>query len=328
MASWPTIADVSGNGYDGTATNMEQADITADAPGGAFSRRSMIFDGVNEYVTMGNVLGFEYTDTFSVSAWFKMSGAGDDVVVSKQDGTTTYRGWGLFLNSGQINWQLNNDVGSSLRTQIKTTDTFNDGNWHHVVATYSASTPGAAADMDLYVDGVNVATSVVSDTLGTNTISNTSSLNLGARTDGADGHFAGDIDEVAVYDKELSLAEAQWIYNGGYPRDLADVAAPSNLVAWWRMGEQPLVALPIVPAEALSQDVFGMSPALTIGGGPAVITKYKMRGRDDGVPAPGYVTWVVTGSPDFAGAGFSGGTPTPVGSMIPGSAVVEDQWEQ
>lgn len=68
---------------------------------------------------------------------------------------------------------------------------------------------------------------------------------------------------------------------------------------------------------------------LTSSEGGTIITKYfKMRARDDGVPAPGYVTWVVTDEPDFAGAGFSGGSPTPVGSMIAGSAAVVAEWEE
>lgn len=62
--------------------------------------------------------------------------------------------------------------------------------------------------------------------------------------------------------------------------------------------------------------------------GPTVTQYYKMRAQDDGVALPGYVTWIVTDDPDFAGAGFSGGTPTPVGSMIPGSAIVAAEWEE
>jgi hypothetical protein len=64
------------------------------------------------------------------------------------------------------------------------------------------------------------------------------------------------------------------------------------------------------------------------GGGGGIIKKYKMRGRDDGAPAPGYVTWISSGSPDFGGSGYPGATPTPVGNLIPGSVVVEDEWEE
>jgi hypothetical protein len=53
---------------------------------------------------------------------------------------------------------------------------------------------------------------------------------------------------------------------------------------------------------------------------------YKMRAQDSGSAPPGYVTWTTMFSPDFAGAGYLGGTPTPVGSMVFGSAVVADEW--
>lgn len=55
---------------------------------------------------------------------------------------------------------------------------------------------------------------------------------------------------------------------------------------------------------------------------------FKMRARDSGVPAPGYVTWVVQNDPDFGGTYYPDGEPTPVGSMVPGSAVVVSQWQE
>lgn len=50
---------------------------------------------------------------------------------------------------------------------------------------------------------------------------------------------------------------------------------------------------------------------------------YKMRAQDSG---GGYVTWISSFSPDFAGSGYAGGSPTPVGPMVPGSAVVAIEW--
>lgn len=53
-------------------------------------------------------------------------------------------------------------------------------------------------------------------------------------------------------------------------------------------------------------------------GGPPIFT-FKMRGIAD--PGPGYVVWTVTGTtPDFTG------TFAP-GAIVPGSAIVADQWE-
>lgn len=65
------------------------------------------------------------------------------------------------------------------------------------------------------------------------------------------------------------------------------------------------------------------------GGGPTVY--YKMRAQEQpggAIPPPSYVTWVVQDFPDFAGAGFSLGEPSPTNPMVSGSAVVVSRWEE
>jgi hypothetical protein len=63
-------------------------------------------------------------------------------------------------------------------------------------------------------------------------------------------------------------------------------------------------------------------------GGVPPTTHYKMRAQDSGAASPGYVTWTVTGAPDFDGKDYAGGTPTPVGPMVPGSAVVATDYKE
>lgn len=50
---------------------------------------------------------------------------------------------------------------------------------------------------------------------------------------------------------------------------------------------------------------------------------FKMRGRDAGrSPGSDYIIWIFTGlTPDFAGTGYAGGTPTPIGALIIDSVV-------
>jgi hypothetical protein len=225
------MPDLSGNGYVGTPTNMENADFQIDTPGGR-SRRSSLFDGVNEYITMGDVLGFEYDEPFSVSCWFKSTSTTTRHMVSKTDGSS---GWLLTLAVGQVRWKLVSSSGGS-SCGIITTPTYNDGAWHHVVATYSASTPGSVADMAVYIDGSLATTTTESDPLGSNTIANSASFNVSGRTDGS-ALFPGSIDDVTVYDRELTLDEVQEIYNGGLPRENRSLNSASNIVGYWLMGD-------------------------------------------------------------------------------------------
>jgi len=48
-----------------------------------------------------------------------------------------------------------------------------------------------------------------------------------------------------------------------------------------------------------------------------------MRGKDDGLPAPGYVTWDSRDQPDYAGAYVTG----LVGSLVSGSVVVQSEFD-
>lgn len=52
---------------------------------------------------------------------------------------------------------------------------------------------------------------------------------------------------------------------------------------------------------------------------------YKMRGQDDGRPAPGYISWIAT-FPDFLGTEVASAQPPLLGSLIPGSVVEVSSW--
>ena len=67
--------------------------------------------------------------------------------------------------------------------------------------------------------------------------------------------------------------------------------------------------------------VAGQYAGLAASSPPAPVSTmyYHMRAVDSGA---GYVFWESVGSSDFAGAGYSGATPTPVGAMVPGSVVL------
>lgn len=90
------------------------------------------------------------------------------------------------------------------------------------------------------------------------------------------------------------------------------------------MADTPQVEVPSAPLEPVAQerDDHEQSLGFEIVSGPAPAT-FKMRGRDDGrTPGSDYIVWIFTGAePDFAGIGFAGGTPTPIGALIPGSVV-------
>lgn len=245
--TYPTITDRSTNSNNGTMTNMESTDIVNDS---AFqriligdpllpiaSRYSCVFDGTDEYVTMGNVLGFDRTDAFSVSCWVKTSTTASEYLVSKRGGASAYRGYGLLIkgnSNGELEWGLVNTITSNDLTVRTTVTGWNDGFWHHVVVVNTGT--GTVAGTKVYVDGILQTLTTISDTLSATTLS-ADSFNISGRTDGASSEFTGSLDHVAVYDVALTAAQVSRIYNGHRPPDLAKLSTYADLVGWWKMGD-------------------------------------------------------------------------------------------
>jgi hypothetical protein len=204
----------------------------------AFSKRAIRFIEAGEYLDAGNVLGFERTAAFSVSCWFKSNtNAGSFVVlVAKMGDGTAFQGWQLAISNGALYFALINDNGAGDLIAIDTnTITYRDGAWHHVVVTYDGTS--LASGVTFYVDGSSAAATAITDNL-TASIVSTDPLRIGARaSSGSEAEFPGVIDEVAVYDKELSSAEVTAIYNSGRPNDLSLLGSSTNLQGWWRMGD-------------------------------------------------------------------------------------------
>lgn len=197
---------------------------------------STLFDGVDEYVVVGDVapVQFDRTDPFSVAFWFKTTTGGTISILGKLDASSPNTGWEMFtISGGKYGFQL---IGTAAGNQMRidTLASYNDGQWHHMIATWDGDAAGGAAGAHIYIDGVDQDVSVFSDDLTLSTLT-TTPFQIGAR-DGANIPFPGSIDDVAIYDKELSAAEVATIY-GGRPQDLTSVGPTGNLVGYWLMGD-------------------------------------------------------------------------------------------
>lgn len=192
------------------------------------------FDGINDYVRIPDhaSLSFERTQAFSISYWFKTNSTSLMFAVSKVDASANVRGYGTFIFSGQVAFIIQNTVGTN-RAYITSNTAYNDSDWHHACLTYSGNS--AVSGMKIYIDGAQVATTTVSNTLSATIVHSGDSMigNRGA----LDAPFLGKLDEVSIWNKELSVAEVTSIYNGGTPNDLSEHSAEVALLAWWRMGD-------------------------------------------------------------------------------------------
>jgi hypothetical protein len=199
------------------------------------NRLSVLFDGVDAYVNLGNPanLSFERTNAFSISCWLKTTTNALCFPISKLESAGTGRGWGMRLTNGNVYFNLANTTSTS-HLQVRTTSaTVNSGNWQHAVITYSGNSD--VSGVTIYVDNSSAALTTIVNTLNATTI-NSINAQLSGRN-GTDSVYPGNEDEVSVWNKELTSGEVSEIWNGGQPNNLLDHSVSNNLVSWWRMGD-------------------------------------------------------------------------------------------
>lgn len=178
---------------------------------GSPANTKLRMSGTNSYV--------QGVGTISVSAWIYPTqlNAQDQIYTNYYDSGD--RPWYMILHSGKLSVLIND--GSWM--DGNTTLTIN--NWYHVVITYDMNgTP--AAQVNLYVNGANDGIH-----------SKASTLNTSPSEDRMAQNFSGKIDEVTVWDRELTSAEVTELYSSGKPGIMADHSAYTDCLGYWQMGD-------------------------------------------------------------------------------------------
>ena len=212
-----------------------ETNLTGTASTPSFSNtKSIELDGIDDYVEVADADNLSFGNTtfdspFSISAWINMTDATKFRIVNKRDSSKSeYH----FTTGGSDTLSFNIfdfSTGGFISRKYNTALTSYEGQWIHVSATYDGSS--SASGMKLYLNGTRV-----DDTTSTGgtyvAMENTNApFNIGKQiTEFANGL----IDEVAIFDVELSASDVTSIYNSGIPNDISSI---SGLVSWWRCGD-------------------------------------------------------------------------------------------
>lgn len=192
------------------------------------------FDGVNEYINCGNdsTLNFERTDSFSVSCWVNISALASSQMLSKSLplGALGHRGWYFGLNgSNNISLFISNQKTN--RIVVRTNNTYTTDTWYNIIITYDGSS--SASGCHIYVNNTDETLTTTNDTLSA-TILNSEPFEIGRYA----SYHNGSIDEVSVWDKELTPSEVTEIYNQGrINTNYSDLSIIFNCVSHWKLGE-------------------------------------------------------------------------------------------
>jgi hypothetical protein len=184
------VQDGSGKGLNGTIRGNPA--FVEGIAGMALS-----FDGVNDYVDLGNNAAFDITEQITLSAWVNTNDAGNgqhNPYVGKGDQTYAIK----HASSNTIEFFIY-DAGW-YTANVRVDSSFN-GEWHHVLGTYDGS------ELKTYVDGVLGATVAHQGTIDIQT----HNLTIAMNSQETDRFYEGVIDEVKIYNRALSPAEVRFL---------------------------------------------------------------------------------------------------------------------
>ena len=135
--------DISGNGNNGTLTNGP----TFNSNNGG----SIVFDGVDDYVTFLNNSTFQI-NAGTVSVWFKTTNAGSGFrsIIAKQ------WNYGLFTSDSILityDWS----AGAVRSTGINIAD----NTWKNITLSFTDNTGSPSNNANIYLNGINVLTTKI-----------------------------------------------------------------------------------------------------------------------------------------------------------------------
>jgi hypothetical protein len=194
--------DDSGNGYNGTASNVTYA-------AGKFDDAA-VFNGSSSKITLPNSTAFDVNTTgeFSISAWIKPNtlSSRNPILCS----TSTFDP----LDSSYIDYRLtlwtngfpkmDQSYGGGSGTQVSAISSVvaNVGQWNHVVGTIKNN-----GDVKVYLNGVLTGTNTnAGSTTRASYIPTIGTYGSTHKTDGL-------IDQVRIFDRELDSGEVTQLYN-------------------------------------------------------------------------------------------------------------------
>ena len=216
--------DESGNSYHGqlgdNVTTSKFPTKTTDRYGDI--DKAFYFDG-NDYIALNKYVTYNSISEITVCAWVLSTNTTNNKFIISFDRSESFR---LALND-DVNTNVGWDTTDSRRNSpddLGSSDSYEDGNWHHICGWYKSST--TSDDKKIFVDGAKVAPLSSSNShsgrnLGTNfRTKNYGFIGWGSEASSFDGngnvhasHFMiGKIDDVRIYSRALSDSEIYALY--------------------------------------------------------------------------------------------------------------------
>ena len=173
----------------------------------------LMFDGVNDYINLGNSAALNFTNNFTIEFWMKAGGPPDlwDALIAKGD--TSWRV--ALVPSGEVEFAGTNAFS------IFSTTPVTDNTWHHIAVTYD----GAYAK--IYIDGVEEVSQAA-----TNPVNITSfDVTIGENLEQPGRFYDGAMDELRIWNTARTASSI----NGSMSCEL--IGSEPNLISYYKFNQ-------------------------------------------------------------------------------------------
>jgi len=190
---------------------------------------SLLFDGSNEYINLGDNYDFGPAQAFSWSFWMKAANfSSQRAFIAKTTQDANVYGYSFQHNSsGKLFAQFR--ASGTLRNYTAST-TLSAGTWYHICFTYAGG-----SNMNGLTAYIDASAEASPSSASLNDWSHSQDLMIARR--GTSFHFSGNMNQISVWNKELSSAEVTELYNSGSPGNLNNHSASANLDSWWYLND-------------------------------------------------------------------------------------------
>lgn len=209
--------DLTTNRNHGILTNMDPpTDWVSDTANGG--TRALDFDGVNDYVRIGDVLDSAFVGAaarFTVAAWIYPTENGNRVIIAKNADSNfaeNQRQWDFRYTSGQLDFVWFGDLLAANFRLVRSTATIPLNTWTHVAATFDAAIANADQKVNLFINGESASYTIPITGGSPVSIQNaTAPLAIGAMVNSAGTssfqNFQGRIDDARIFNRILTQTE-------------------------------------------------------------------------------------------------------------------------
>ena len=191
------------------------ADLTGRAPGtlggnvasyvDSTRGNSVRFDGVDDFITFGDLDEMDSPDRFTLSLWFKkeqdLTGSstnhGIDNVLIAQSSSSSNDNLEIGTQGSRVEIYIDSGLSGELDTAVSIDAGILVNKWHHLALVYSS-------EMSLFIDGTKITTWTQYNGKLDSSVNSPLTLGLARPNLNLWGEFKGLMQDVKIYDSELS----------------------------------------------------------------------------------------------------------------------------